>query len=297
MMRTKKQKIRKCPSEATGMLPMELAVAGTAHLPDVPLTSDIVPCASKQTNSEMDITDPYEIAYLRGGEKEVMKLLLFDLVERGYLDIRETSNLIWTTQQLAISSRPPSLGNLSRSERQIVDWFVEPRNANEIFAMSLPQDLALACLEYHQRHQQSGWLAANSIIGSTGGQNVLVGLGIFLVWIVCTALVPAPLALLITIGAAFLLNHHLLPQRLTSVGRQGVEQLKAQVGHLMDRPKTARLGVHDPALVTLVGIFGTEILGGSVYDAFAKTVSVPDPGWEVSVDGCGSCGGCGCGCG
>ena len=33
--------------------------------------------------------DPYEIAFLRGGENEVTRLLAFDLINRGYLRVAE----------------------------------------------------------------------------------------------------------------------------------------------------------------------------------------------------------------
>src|SRR5438132_9961841 len=70
--------------------------------------------------SDLKPFDPYEVAYLRGGEREVVKLCLFDLLQRGYLEVRETKKWLSTVRQLAAVSNPPPPEDLSEGERQLV---------------------------------------------------------------------------------------------------------------------------------------------------------------------------------
>ena len=48
--------------------------------------------------------DPYRIAYLRGGENEVLRLMLFDLVRRGHLEMTETKRLASIDRRLSVGS-------------------------------------------------------------------------------------------------------------------------------------------------------------------------------------------------
>jgi hypothetical protein len=204
----------------------------------------------------IDITDPFETAYLREGEREVAKLVLFDLVERGYLEIRTTNNLLWTTHRLISSPHHPALEKLSQAERELLDRFAEPRKASEILRLPLPAELVSACRDYKDRLTHKGFISASS-------------------------------------------DRNAGKTRLTAAGKQELAQRKATFDHLRNYPKLARFHIHDPALLPLVGALGPDVLVGSVYDAFPRTIKVNSAlTWEVSADGCGAdgCGGCG-GCG
>jgi uncharacterized protein (TIGR04222 family) len=61
-----------------------------------------LPSAPGEPVAVIPMTDPFETAYLRGGESEVLKLALFDLVEQGYLEIRKLRQLFSDTHQLVL---------------------------------------------------------------------------------------------------------------------------------------------------------------------------------------------------
>lgn len=242
----------------------------------------------------IDTIDPFETAYLREGEREVTKLVLFDLVERGYLEIRTTSNLLWSTHRLIISPHHPALEKLSQAQRELLDRFAEPRKASEILTMPLPAELATACRDYKDRLTHMGFISGSS--DRNAGKTytgLLIVIGLFI------AVVVHPFAaFMIVAGLAILLNRS-FGQRLTAAGKQELAQRKAAFDHLRNYPKLARFDIHDPALLPLVGALGPDVLVGSVYDAFPLTIRDNSAlTWEVSVDGCGAdgCGGCG-GCG
>lgn len=295
-MKIRKQRIAgQSRSKVMDIVPMQLAAAGPAQLPELTLKGDLVPYAQEHAEVDIDITDPYEIAYLRGGEKEVLKLILFDLVEQGYLEIRETSKLIWTTRQLAISADHPPLERLTKANRELMGWFAKPRGAAEIFQMPIPEGLASTCIEYQRRLRQSGLLSEHSD-RALRIQRAVSGLIVFVIAVIFMFVLPALLAFLATIGASILVYHYSSPERLTAKGKRRLKELEAQYVHLKSRPKTARTHVHDPALVLSVAVFGAAVLADSVYDAFAAAASdgPPDGGGDDGGDGCG---GCGCGCG
>ena len=250
--------------------------------------------ASSAQTKATDVTDPFETAYLRDGEKEVAKLALFDLVERGYLEIRTTNNFLWTTYRLVISPSHPPLQQLSQGERELLDRFAEPRKASEIFEMPLPSELASACRDYRDRLTNMGLISASSDRNASSTYTgPLIAIGLFLAF----AVHPFA-AFVITAGLAIILNRS-FGGRLTAAGKQILAERKANFDSLRDYPKSARFDRHDPALVPLVGALGAEVLVGSVYDAFPRTIKESSAlTWHVSGDGCGGdgCGGCG-GCG
>src|SRR5687767_12547872 len=71
--------------------------------------------------------DPYEVAYLRGGENEVIRLVILDLIQRGYLQREVASDYICR------SGRAPDARHLGNLERAVFSWFHSSRTAEEIF--------------------------------------------------------------------------------------------------------------------------------------------------------------------
>lgn len=86
--------------------------------------------------------DPYEIAYLRGGENEVTRLVIFDLVQDGYLQINQ--------DRIERSLDYPAPIHLSAIEREVFNWFSSPRSVGEVFQSSLPVNVKKHCTVYEQ---------------------------------------------------------------------------------------------------------------------------------------------------
>src|SRR5262245_8096353 len=113
-----------------------------------------------------DYPDPYELAYLRGGGREILKLRLFELMQMGYLIVIEKKGWFNTERWLAVAPDSPSRQDLPRPDQYFLDFFETRRTAKEIYTLRFPPELESACRQYRQELWQrdllTGWLAPES---------------------------------------------------------------------------------------------------------------------------------------
>src|SRR5687767_8733367 len=57
--------------------------------------------------------DPYKFAYLRGGDNELARLAILDLVDKGYLVIEEKKRFLQSSQQLLVQRFEPRTETLT----------------------------------------------------------------------------------------------------------------------------------------------------------------------------------------
>jgi uncharacterized protein (TIGR04222 family) len=282
----------------SGMYPARFG--GQGRWPNHPDIHDLypVPGEAGSTDDTVSFTpaiDANEVAYLRGGENAVLTVALFDLVQRGHLEVIETKKWLSTERRLSVAANPPSHDVLTEAEQDLVGRFNIPLTASETFSFGLTEPLRLICSGYQARLKETGLLRTQAQPKVSGRTLGLVWLGVFILLVAAKA--PAPLfaACFLVLAAASIFSL----SRLTREGKAELKQLERQFELLKDRPKAARLGYPDPTLLTAVAVFGVKVLVGSVYDAFAAAVRpLPKGDWSFgSGDGCGSdgCGGCGCG--
>src|SRR3954471_20036611 len=69
--------------------------------------------------------DPLEIAYLRGGENEAARLVVFDLLSRGHLRIQQTKKSWGRGTETTIEREPvePGADKVSATEADALDYF------------------------------------------------------------------------------------------------------------------------------------------------------------------------------
>ena len=92
--------------------------------------------------------DPYEIAYLRGGEAEVTKLIALDLIQRGYLETGAGD------RQLGQAGNAPDARHLTQIERQVFDRLKTPLDVESLATdASLGTAIASHAAPYEQRLQ------------------------------------------------------------------------------------------------------------------------------------------------
>jgi len=85
--------------------------------------------------------DPYEIAFLRGGENELARVVIFGLIQRGYLEVVEKKVWVFSLgQKLAQKANHPDPRHLSALERDVFGWFSDPRAARDVFRSSPARD-------------------------------------------------------------------------------------------------------------------------------------------------------------
>ena len=74
-----------------------------------------------------DCTDPYELAALKGGANETIRIALFSLIDRGLLKASGTT----------VSAEPQAKVMVNQPiERAVVSYFMEPRTVKEFFTDS-----------------------------------------------------------------------------------------------------------------------------------------------------------------
>ncbi|WP_197532900.1 TIGR04222 domain-containing membrane protein [Symmachiella macrocystis] len=250
---------------------------------------------------------PYKAAFLRGGENEVTRLLIFDLIQRGYLVLNEAKKiLVFETQpsQIKRAADHPSPRHLSAMRREVFDYFSSPLAAGEIFK-SLPNELNSYFEDWQDELEQSQLLTSSSQVKFdvptflVGGL-IIVGLGGFKLAVALSA-GRTNVGFLIAIGAISLLVLAAICQlpRLSQRGKRYLEELQLAFGKLQDRVKASE-GINatsepDPALLLTMGIFGVTILEGTAYSSFHDMFKQAAAGGS---GGCGGgCGGGGGGCG
>jgi uncharacterized protein (TIGR04222 family) len=244
--------------------------------------------------------NPYEIAYLRGGPREVLKLRLFELMEMGYLIVIEKKGWIGTDRWLTMVPDAGGQQDLPTPDRDLLARFATPRTATEIFHLSFPPELETACHEFRQglwqRGLLRGWLAPESklfalICLATSGFWVLVlaaGLAMHVPIVFLAGFVG------LTCGWTFLRGA--LGYRPSAAGKW---HLRALTGRFAANAKfSAATWEMTPPMtrLTAVAVFGFIILQGSPADAFATLLGTRQSQWGVEY-GVGSDGGCGGGCG
>ncbi len=250
--------------------------------------------------------DPYEIAYLRGGENEVVRVVIFNLIQRGYLGVAEG-----TKPQIERLSRHPDPRYLTQIERSVFDWFSMPHPAEAIFqSRALPSKIEESIARYEQQLRREQLVMPPDVEDTARGLRltgllVIIGLGGYKL-LVALAKGRTNVAFLIIMGLAggwILWKICQLPW-LSRRGQAYLERLQSAFEGLKDRAPMIGAAAADPSLPLLVGVFGVEVLAGTFYDNYQSMFRrAATSGGSWGGDGsfsscgssCGSCGGGGCG--
>jgi uncharacterized protein (TIGR04222 family) len=264
----------------------------SAVLPDLPIPKD---------------PNAYEIAYLRGGEVELIRTVIFNLIHTGFLALDESS------RKLKQSQTAPDARLLSSLEQRIFDYFKAAQEPREVvysakvnlkpYFSSFENHLTELQLLKSPAMQQKSWqimfggaicslgLAAYKIVVALSKGRHNIGILIFL------ALLSLPFIVVAS-----------LPPRLSKRGRNYLENLKFTFLSLPSRLKILDANAIDPTMLICVGVFGVSVLAGtsfglyeSMFTPMAGTVSSSCGSSCSSASSCGgsscgsSCGGGGCG--
>ena len=266
--------------------------------------------------------DPYEIAYLRGGENEVTRVAIVSLTERGFLEVKRASLFLSGTltllsvggsdqQCIAQVDEGPNPQELSSLERVVFEWFATAKDASKVFeGDELPMLVDSRCLHYQEKLQAAHLLTpdevreritkmallAGGVIGAFGVSRLAVGImrcrpvGFLIVMIIVAG------AVLAGIGSA---------SRLSALGNRYLGRMLKDLKPQKDELKWRAQGnkawdlQSAPDLPLLVGAFGIAVLADTPYsilqEVFKKSSksSAGGCGAGCGGDGCGGCGGCG----
>jgi uncharacterized protein (TIGR04222 family) len=247
--------------------------------------------------------EPYAVAYLRRGVREVARLAMLSLVEQGYLVVDRSDK---SKPRLMQVPRQPDLAGLDRIERRIYDRCLKSCTPREVATDSKLnseiEDLYRCVRErFEAEHlltpKQLGPVAWQLWLG---GASILLGVGLVRLNTGLAANRPVGLliiAMIVAVVAAFAVCRW---PRLSKRGRAYLQRLRLAFEHLQLQQKTADAsGSISPGLLLLVSLFGFGALANTTYAAY--TDLFPTSSGQLSAgaagDGCGSCGGCGGDCG
>jgi uncharacterized protein (TIGR04222 family) len=250
--------------------------------------------------------DPVEIAYLRGGENEVTRLLVFDLIRRGYLRVEETSKKFAKGTESKIGQVPehPDLDPLLPIEVDAFEFFREPQKPEALFKPGgLASRLKAGTWPMAESLREQGLISSPEQVSAAwrnwfAGALMILAFGGFK-FVVALLKGKHNVTFLLILGAIGLvvLGITCAVPRLTRRGRDYLARLREAFEGL--KPRLAEAHEHspyDPAFVLVPAIFGVSALVGTPFsyapDLFKSAAA-------SSSGGCGgsSCGGGGGGCG
>jgi uncharacterized protein (TIGR04222 family) len=273
--------------------------------------------------------DPYEIAYLRGGENEVARVAIASLIQRGLL--QDTERRDWSSTALAIireidRGREPAPGEVSPIEACILKWSEFPTTRQQIYQPDgIPALLEEPCARYQDHLAEETllvppemkrigvwlWWIGSALILGLGGYKLAVALAkghpnvVFLVALAIVgviALAPACLAFPRTSrrGRAYLEQLELAYSRLKGQVRVigSPPPSPKMAGDPEVRSRLRESSVYSDRLL-MAGIFGEVALADTPISAMLRpgTSSTGSCGGGCGGGGGGGGGGCGGGCG
>ncbi|MCY7377561.1 MAG: TIGR04222 domain-containing membrane protein [Pyrinomonadaceae bacterium] len=264
--------------------------------------------------------DAFEIAYLRGGENELVRAVVFALAQKNLLKFISDDK---KSPQIYPTISDFDRRNLSTVERTALGWFDRTREVKELFQKDGLKDALQPYYEtYRARLEMQHFipdettksrsrrlaLQAFLVFGSLGAYKVIAAIynGYWNVFGI----------VFITISGLFVLSLAAKMPRLTNLGKEYLKRLQLAFERIKPSkhypietgvPTSAAFAAVDPFLLS-VGIFGGAALAGTIYSdynlAFQKAQN-NSTGSSCS-SGCGSCSsssggdggsGCGGGCG
>ncbi len=267
--------------------------------------------------------DPFEIAYLRGGDNEFARAVIFSLVQKGFLQITNVEKKSY----IALANIQPNWTTLSETERSVLGWFQVTRETSEVFSsFGITDILKPFSLNYEQKIIQNNFLTPADVQTKTRILAVLVGLAVALLgsYKIVAALFHGRtnvIFALIMIVISFIIFYNLgKVKRLSNLGQQYVERIQQAFENLKTRVQTAASpqatqisnysGI-DPFLLA-VGVFGVGALAGTAFNDYEQAFhragasggsscgsgcgssscsSGGDGGGDSGGGGCGGCGG------
>jgi uncharacterized protein (TIGR04222 family) len=237
----------------------------------------------------IETTDPYLIAYLRGGKNEALRVATVSLIDRGLLHVDDKDALLARGGAEEIAGRP--------IERALLRYFAHRRAATNIFTSS---DLEAPCREYEGRLARTG-LVPDAAAKAARRRRialavvVLVGLAGAKLW-VAHARGKTNVGILIVLMIMFVISviGGTRPFR-TARGDALLADLRTLFARLRERGGTVRGGGATSEAALLAAVFGLAALPADF--AYAKRLYPKASTSSASSCGssCGSSGGSSCG--
>jgi uncharacterized protein (TIGR04222 family) len=252
------------------------------------------------------LTDPYEIAFLRGGKAETLRIAIFSLADRGLLQFSGDHLQVKNDAAIAHARRP--------IEKAILTKFRIPSPAHT--AEGDPS-LQSACGEYHASLTRNRLVAGEAVYAS---RMPLLAVGVLVLGGLAAAKVLVALQrgrtniafLVLLAGLGLYLLFKVQRARRTGLGDRMLEDLQNLLKGLRARSAQIKTGGETNEAALLAAVFGLPALPAAYSSIVDKIFPRPRKGdgsisgdllevlSDLSDSSCGSscgggCGGGGCG--
>ncbi|MEP6901265.1 MAG: TIGR04222 domain-containing membrane protein [Actinomycetota bacterium] len=252
--------------------------------------------------------DPHEIAFLRGGNNEVARSVIFSLLQKGFIEIDNSA----AKPVIKKTLNQTNTGSLNQIEMITLGWLGVSREPKEFFSKSgLVEQLEIYGRTYQGRLEQQQFLTDAEKQNSFSPTKwtallIIFGLGAYKT---SAAIIHGRfnviLLIIFTISGLLIANAVAKLPRLTKLGKAYLERLQiafdnlkytSQAAYIPSNqarvaPQTTFAGV-DPLLLS-VGVFGAGILAGTVFDSYNQAFQRAQQASAISSSSCGSgCGSC-----
>ena len=241
----------------------------------------------------VDVSDPYLIAYLRGGTNEAGRVACVSLIDRGLLVV-DDDNTLHTKQRLKLKSP---------IEQEVANLFRDARPASDLFG---DPAIRQVCESYDRELTRLGLLPDAATISARRRRlmpvlALMLALALAKMYVGLTRHRPIGFLILLTAGFVLLAWKVYNPWH-TGQGSAMIAELRRLFRRLKARAGALRPGASTSETALLVAVFGLGALPKEKFP-WARRV-FPKASRDSSGGGCGSAcgsgcggGGCGGGCG
>jgi uncharacterized protein (TIGR04222 family) len=239
---------------------------------------------------KVNLSDPYMIAFLRGGKNESLRVVTMSLVDRGLLTTGATKTTIQSTEAAWGKTR-------SELEQKVLRHFTPSAEANTLFKTTEANP--------HMQRYEEDLTRLGLLPDEQQKEGRLMRMGVALLIVVGVAIIKLYVAL--TTGHTNVIFLILLAiictiaivkiarPRQTSAGKRMIDDLQTLFGGLKQKSSQLQNGASPAEFALMAAVFGMSTV------PYAKTM-FPQGGSSScgsacgsSGDGGGSCGGGGCG--
>lgn len=256
--------------------------------------------------------DPYQVAFLRGGDSEVLRVAMVDLVDRGVINRIETTcgGIVkvkltkWVTDQDRIQGE-----RFTEIQKYLIERFRTEQDATSIFEKTEMSKVRRMMDEYREWVRSEQLLNDHSNRYSVGSMawKMIVGLELLGLYKLIAALSHRQFNVMFLVFHMALVIPLLFSaiayrKRLTKRGKQFLKDVQSSYRSLRSlkvvesqkRRDVRILASGSTAPLLAMGVFGVSALQGSsldpMYQSYQRSVA--------NIGGCGAIsGGCGSGCG
>lgn len=255
--------------------------------------------------------DSFEIAYLRGGENEFSRAVIFALLQKGFLQIYEVAKVNY----ISFKQQQPNWTTLSQIEKTALPWFQKARETKEVFDFGGLNDVLRRFSEvYEEKFTSQNFLflydvKKNIRLYQFSALFLIILLGIYKIAVAIQHGKTNIIFLLILMIVFSLITFSLAKNdRLSALGKKYLANLQTTFqnyknisGKSLAQPQFNSFD----AMLFSFGLFGASGLTATFYPEYQRAFNVSSSSSSGCGSSCGSScssggdggGGCGGGCG